>query len=184
MREVTVVKGIIAMLAAGSLALGAGMALAATPEAKAPEANKAPAVSTPAATSMEKEAKEPKAEQQAEQAKEAKETKAEQQKEKASTAAKKGNQEMAAHRIVRGEVTAVETAAKTLTVKTMRNKKEETVGVDVPDAVKITQGKATKTLADLKVGDHVWMKYDHTNGKLVADAIRILPPQKTAQKKS
>ena len=90
---------------------------------------------------------------------------------------------MAADRIVRGEVTAVETTAKTLTVKTMRNKKEDIIGVEVPDTVKITEGKAAKTLADIKVGDRVWMKYDRMSNKLVADEIHILPPQKTAATK-
>jgi hypothetical protein len=63
----------------------------------------------------------------------------------------------------------------------MRGKEEETVGVEVPPTAKITQGKAAKTLADIKVGDRVWMKYDRTSDKLVADQIRILPG-KTAGK--
>jgi len=96
-----------------------------------------------------------------------------------------GEKEVAADRIVRGEVTAVETAAKTLTVKAMRNKKADIVGAEVPDGVKITEGKAVKTLADIKVGDHVWMKYDRMSSRQVADEIRILPPQKaTAKTKS
>jgi hypothetical protein len=110
-------------------------------------------------------------------------TKAEGKAEKAQGTQEKGEKEMAADRTVRGEVTAVETIAKTLSVKTMRNKKEETIGVDIPDAVKITEGKAAKTLADIKVGDRVWMKYDRMSDKLVADEIHILPPQKMAAKK-
>jgi hypothetical protein len=90
---------------------------------------------------------------------------------------------VAADRTVKGQVTAVEIAAKTLSVKTMRNKKEEIIGVEVPDTVKITQGKTAKTLADIKVGEHVWMKYDRMSDKLVADQIHILPPEKTAEKK-
>lgn len=82
---------------------------------------------------------------------------------------------------MRGEVAAVEPAAKTLTIKTMRSKQEKTVGVEVPPTAKITQSKAAKTLADIKVGDLVWMKYDRTSHKFVADQIRILPG-KTASK--
>jgi len=100
---------------------------------------------------------------------------------KATPTSKKSEKEVAVDRIVRGEVTAVESSAKTLTVKVMRGKEAETIGVDVPDTAKITQGKAAKTLADIKVGDRVWMKYDRTSDKLVADQIRILPG-KTAGK--
>jgi len=168
MRGVNAVKALIGMLAATSLAFGASVALAATTESKTPEAAKSPAVTTPAPASAEKEATETKAEQKAE---------------KAQVAKEKGEKEVAADRSVRGEVTAVETTAKTLTVKTMRNKKEEIIGVEVPDTVKITQNKTAKTLSDIKVGEHVWMKYDRMSDKLVADQIHILPPQKTAAKK-
>ena len=168
MRGEKVAKVLIGVLTAGSLALGAGLALAATTESKTPETAKSPAATAPASASAEKEATETKAEQKAE---------------KARVATEKGEKEVAGDRTVRGEVTAVEITAKTLTVKTMRNKKAETVGVDVPDMVKITEGKAAKTLADVKIGDHVWMKYDRTSSKLVADEIHILPPQKSAAKK-
>lgn len=171
MRGVTVIKVLAGVLTAGSLALGAGLALAATTESKMPEPATTPPVAATAAPAKalgEKEAQETKAEQKAERARAAKE---------------KGEKEVAADRTVRGTVTAVETAAKTLTVKAMVNKKEDIIGVEVPDAVKITQGKATKTLADIKVGDRVWMKYDRMSDKLVADEIHILPHQRAAAKK-
>lgn len=136
----------MALLAAGALTLGAGVALAATGQEKAPELAKAPAVS------------------------------------KATPTSKNAEKEVAIDRIVRGEVTAVEPAAKTLTIKAMRGKEEETVGVEVPPTTKITQGKAAKTLADIKVGDRVWMKYGRTNDKLVADQIRILKSAPMAAK--
>jgi Cu/Ag efflux protein CusF len=101
---------------------------------------------------------------------------------KATPTSKKGEKEVAVDRIVRGEVTAVESGAKTLTVKVMRGKKAETIGVDVPDTAKITQGKAAKTLGDIKVGDRVWMKYDRMSNKLVADQIRILKSAPMAAK--
>ncbi len=171
MQEVKWTKVLVALFAAGSLALATGLALAATTESKTPEPGKAPAVAAPAApakASGEKEAQEYKAGQKAE---------------KAEVAQGKGEKEVAADRTVRGEVTAVETTAKTLTVKAMRNKKEETIGVEVPDTVKITQGKTARTLSDVKVGEHVWMKYDRMNDKLVADTIHIVPSQKMAPNK-
>ncbi|MBI4241779.1 MAG: hypothetical protein HY613_08675 [Candidatus Rokubacteria bacterium] len=83
---------------------------------------------------------------------------------------------------VRGEVTDVETGARTMVVKAMQGKKELTVGVDVTDKTIIREAKAHKTLSDIKVGDRVWMKYERTNDKLVADFIRILKPTKIAAK--
>jgi len=133
------VKQLMAVLAAGALTLGAGLALASTETSKAAEGSKA--------TSSRAE----------------KERKAE------------------FHR-VRGEVTAVEPGAKSLVVKAMPGKKELTVGVDVTDKTIIREGKAHKTLGDIRVGDRVWMKYQRTNDKLVADFIRILKPTKIAAK--
>jgi hypothetical protein len=165
MRGVNVAKALVGVIAAGSLTLGASLALAASTESKPSEPVATPAVGETSAAPA------------------AKQTKAEPKAEKAQGAQEKREKEMAADRTVRGEVTAVESTAKILSVKTMRNKKEEIVGVDVPDTVKITEGKAVKTLADIKVGNRVWMKYDRMSDKLVADEIHILPPQKTAAKK-
>jgi hypothetical protein len=88
----------------------------------------------------------------------------------------------AEYRRVRGEVTAVETGAKTMVVKAMEGKKSLDVGVDVTDKTIIREGKAAKTLGDIKVGDRVWMRYEKTNDKLVANFIRILKPAKMAAK--
>ena len=86
-------------------------------------------------------------------------------------------------RRVRGEVTAVEPGAKTMVVKTYNAKKEEmTVGVDVTDKTVIREKKAHKTLADIKVGDKVWMKYEEYGDKFVAEVIRILKPGHVAAK--
>lgn len=84
----------------------------------------------------------------------------------------------AVHHTVRGEVTAVEPGANppTLVVKGMRGKQELTVGVDITDKTVIRQGKAKRTLADIKVGDRVWMKYEQTKQTEVAEEIRILKP--------
>jgi Cu/Ag efflux protein CusF len=136
------VKPLMTLVTAGSLILGAGMALASTKAAVGPGETKSTA--TPAMSKAE------------------------------------------VHR-VRGEVTAVEPSAApmTLTMRTKEGKEELTVGVDVTDKTMIREGKAHKTLADIKAGDRVWMKYERTDGKLVAEYIRILkPPMKAAAKKS
>ena len=86
------------------------------------------------------------------------------------------------HRVVRGEVTAVEPGAKTMVVKAMEGKKALDVGVDVTDKTIIREGKVNKTLGDIKVGDRVWMKYEKTSDKLVAESIRILSPATMAAK--
>lgn len=130
-------KQVMALLAAGVLTLGAGMALASTETSKAAEGSKGTA----------------------------------------SQAEKKSE----SHR-VRGEVTSVEPDAKTMVVKAMEGKKELTVGVDVTDKTIIRKGKTHKALSDIKVGDRVWMKYQRTNDKLVANFIRVLNPTKMAAK--
>ena len=85
-------------------------------------------------------------------------------------------------RRVRGEVTAVEPGAKTMVVKAMEGSKSLDIGVDITDKTIIREGKATKTLADLKIGDRVRLKYEKTADKLVADDIRILKPTSVAAK--
>ncbi len=129
---------LMAILAAGALALGGGVALASTTATVAPKGTKA---TTAHVTSKVRV------------------------------------------RRVRGEVTAVEPNAKTLVVKAMRGKQALTVGVDVTDKTAIRRGKAHKTLADIKVGDRVWMKYERTGDKLVAENIHILKPIHVAAKK-
>lgn len=152
-------KMLMALLTASSLTLGAGVAFAATSEST--EYSKKPEASSAATASPATESKEM----------------------KATPAGKE--KETSADRIVRGAVMAVEPSASpaTLTLKVMRGKQAETVGVDVPATATIHEGKATKTLADVKVGDRVWMKYDRINDKLVADSIRILRSTRVAAKK-
>ncbi len=76
-----------------------------------------------------------------------------------------------------GVVTAVEPDAhpQTVVVQTKAGNQDMTVGADVFDQTKITQGNAEKSLADLKVGDRVWIRWKKTPDTLVADSIRILP---------
>ncbi len=102
----------------------------------------------------------------------------------ATPKARKGK-ETGADRVVRGEVAAVEPSANpmTLTMKSKEGKEELTVGVDVTDKTIIREGKVRKSLADIKVGDRVWMRYERTDGKLAADYIRILKPTRTAPRR-
>ncbi len=130
-------KILMAVLTAGSLALGAGSALATTASSKTSGAS--------------------------------------------GTGAPQAEKKADIHHI-RGEVTAVEPAANTMVVKAPEGKKELTVGVDVSDKTVIREGKTAKTLADIKVGDKVWMKYERVNDKLVANFIRILKPASMAAK--
>ncbi len=159
-------KTALALLAAGTLALGTGSVFAA--ESSAPAATPA----KPSATEMSKTT--------APMTNEAKESKTQQQ---AARTSKNTEKEVGVDRIVRGEVTHVESTATppTLTVRVKRGKQTDTVGVDVPSTAKITEGKATKTLADIKVGDRVWMRYDRTSNGLVADQIHILGMPKVAK---
>lgn len=73
---------------------------------------------------------------------------------------------------VYGEVTAVDAAAKTLTVK--GKKREVTLTID--DKTRFHKGK---TLDDVKVGDKVSAKYKERDGKMVASGVKI----KTARMK-
>lgn len=65
---------------------------------------------------------------------------------------------------VHGEVTAVDAAANTLTIK---GKKGE-VTLTIDDKTKFHKGK---DLADVKVGDKLTVKYSETDGKMVARSI-------------
>jgi len=77
---------------------------------------------------------------------------------------------------VTGEITAVDAAANTFTVK--GRKGDVTLSVD--DKTKIMAGKEVKTLADLKAGEKVTVKYIETDGKNMAKGVKI----KTASEKS
>jgi hypothetical protein len=85
---------------------------------------------------------------------------------------------------VAGKVKAVDTAAQTLTiaVKTKEGEKETVVTVDKETS--INMGKAKKTLADLKVGNNVVVKYTEVEGKNVAKIIAIRPVKKIAKAES
>ena len=85
----------------------------------------------------------------------------------------------AAKKQVTGEVTAVDAKANTLTVKG----KSGDVTVSTDDKTKITAGKDKKTLADVKVGDKVEVKYTEADGKNTASHVSIkAAPAKKAEK--
>jgi len=70
---------------------------------------------------------------------------------------------------VTGEITALDAAAKTFTVKGRKGD----VALSIDDKTKIKAGKEAKTLADLKAGDKVTVKYTETDGKNMAKSIEI-----------
>ena len=88
----------------------------------------------------------------------------------AAPAAEKATEKKAPVKVkwLTGEVSAVDAAANTLTVK---GKKAE-VALTVNDKTKIMMGKEKKTLADVKVGDRVSTWYSEVEGKNVANSIR------------
>jgi len=80
---------------------------------------------------------------------------------------------------VTGDVAAVDAKAKTITVK---GKKGDVTAM-VDDKTKIMMGKDMKTLADIKAGDKVKVKYSDTDGKMMAKSIAIKPAEKMMEKK-
>jgi len=93
--------------------------------------------------------------------------------EKAEKASKK-----AAHKQVTGEVASVDAAAKTITVK--GKKGEVTVSVD--EKTKIMEGKAKKTLEDVKAGAKVTVKYTEAEGKNTAKSVMMKAAKKMEKK--
>ena len=78
---------------------------------------------------------------------------------------------------VTGEVKSVD--AKSVTVKG----KKADVTVSVDDKTKIMAGKDKKTLADVKAGDKVSVKYTEAEGKNMAKSIAIKPAAMMEEKK-
>jgi len=168
---------ILALITAGTLALGVGTALAASSGGSATEGAKAPVAAAPGPAAKTpavktEEAKESKAIQRTEQARESRE--------------EKGEKEGAADRVAEGVVTHVEPQAvpPTLVMKTMTGKDALIVGVDVPATTIIREGKAAKKLEDIKVGDRVRMRWDRLDNQLVADRIHILKASSTEAQKT
>jgi Cu/Ag efflux protein CusF len=70
---------------------------------------------------------------------------------------------------VTGEVTAVDAAAKTVTLK---HRKGEVV-ISVVEKTSIKEGKEKKSLEDVKAGDKVTVHYTEADGKMTAKSIAI-----------
>jgi len=81
---------------------------------------------------------------------------------------------------VSGAVAAVDAKAKTVTVK---GKKGDVTAM-VDDKTKIMMDKDVKTLADVKAGDKVTLKYSEADGKMTAKSIAIKPAEKMIEKKA
>ncbi len=77
---------------------------------------------------------------------------------------------------VKGEVTAVDPAANSITIK---SKKQE-VQLTVTDKTKVMIGKDKKSLADVKVGDAAVAKYKKEGDKNVATSINVTPKKAEA----
>jgi hypothetical protein len=86
----------------------------------------------------------------------------------------------AAIHTVTGTVSAVQPDAKTVEVKVPRGKAETLlVGAMLNDQTVIKEGKTRKSLADLKVGDHVWMKFERGSSGDIAKTIVIKPEKRS-----
>ncbi len=81
----------------------------------------------------------------------------------------------------RGELTAVDSTANppTVTLKVVKGKASKTMTIEVPSSAKILEGKTTKAMTDLSVGERVRVNYDRSQGKLEADQIHILKAAKS-----
>lgn len=87
-------------------------------------------------------------------------------------------QEKASEKVMQatGEVTAVDTKANTIAVK---SKKKGDVACDVVAGTKVSASKEARTLADVKVGDKVTIKYVKKERNNTCNSIEI----KTEEKK-
>ncbi len=80
---------------------------------------------------------------------------------------------------VRGPVLAVDSAAKTLTVKSIELSKSPSrrwkgdITFITDDSTKIVMGKKSETFQDLKAGEKVMVKFHEKDGKYIADTVRI-----------
>ncbi len=97
--------------------------------------------------------------------------------EKKAEPAKAEKKAIAKVKQVTGDVTVVDVKANAITVK---GKKGDTV-VACDDKTKIMMGKDKKTLADVKVGDKVTVKYSEADGKMTAKLVAIKSAEKKAE---
>jgi len=98
------------------------------------------------------------------------------EKKEAAAPAEKKAEKKVAHKQVTGEVTAVDAKANTITVK---GKKAE-VTVNVDDKTKFAP--KGKTIADVKAGEKVMVKYTEAEGKNTAKSVKIEGAKKAEKK--
>ena len=96
--------------------------------------------------------------------------------EKAAAPAEKKAEKKVAHKQVTGEVTAVDAKANTITVKG----KKADVTVNVDDKTKFAP--KGKTIADVKAGEKVMVKYTEAEGKNTAKSVKIEGAKKAEKK--
>lgn len=96
-----------------------------------------------------------------------------------STPAETAQVERAVVRTISGTVTAVVPDAKTLVVAVPQGKNNTlVVGASVTDQTVIKEGKTRKRLTDLKVGNHVWMRFERVSSGDIAHLIVVKQAEK------
>jgi Cu/Ag efflux protein CusF len=80
---------------------------------------------------------------------------------------KAANATKATEKLVKGDISAVDANAMTITVKG----KKGDVTVTVDDKTDIKAGKDKKTIADLKAGEKVRIRYHEVDGKNIAKSV-------------
>ncbi len=80
---------------------------------------------------------------------------------------------------VSGPVLALDSAAKTLTVKSIERTKSPAIRWKgemtfiTDDSTKISMGKKAETFQDLKTGEKVVVRFHEKDGKYIADSVRV-----------
>ncbi len=82
-----------------------------------------------------------------------------------------------------GTIDKVDEMAKAIVVKGKVKKEEKMMTFSVDDKTKITKGKASLSLADLKNEMHVSVEYKKDGDKMTAVAIKASAPKAAAKKK-
>ena len=84
---------------------------------------------------------------------------------------------------VTGEITAIDAAAKTVSIKeNVKGGTAKDMSFTIADNAKVMVHGKTATLADVKAGDAVTIKHAMKGGKDTAEEIMVAPPAKTSTK--
>ncbi len=76
---------------------------------------------------------------------------------------------------ITGEVKAVNTIAKSITINKKVGNRAIEATVTVDDKTKIMEGNEKKTFADIKAGGRAVVKYTKANGRNIAEGIALKP---------